>query len=148
MIFVRETSHIICRAFGCVVPKAVVDVWAKAGKKHLIGQTELYAVVLARKLWASYINNSRCIFFIDHGGVMSACIKGNAKDAAWRTLLLKMEEVDEAAPALGWFTRVPSASNIADGPSRGSFDQLREFIRDEPTCILTDVPLSCSENLR
>ena len=113
----------------------------------MIGQTELYAVVLARKLWASYINNSRCIFFIDHGGVMSACIKGNAKDAAWRTLLLKMEEVDEPAPALGWFTRVPSASNIADGPSRGSFDQLREFIRDEPTCILTDVPLSYSENL-
>ena len=148
VIFVRETSHIICRAFGCVVPKAVVEMWAKAGKKHLIGQTELYAVVLARKLWASYINNSRCIFFIDHGGVMSACIKGNAKDAAWRTLLLKMEEVDEAAPALGWFTRVPSASNIADGPSRGSFDQLREFIRDEPTCILTDVPLSYSENLR
>ena len=119
VIFVRETSHIVCRAFGCVVPKAVVDMWARAGKKHLIGQTELYAVVLARKLWASYINNSRCIFFIDHGGVTSACIKGNAKDAAWRTLLLKMEEVDEAAPALGWFTRVPSARNIADGPSRG-----------------------------
>ena len=49
---------------------------AKTGKKHLIGQTELYAVVLARKVWASYINNCRCIFFIDHAGVMSACIKG------------------------------------------------------------------------
>ena len=147
VIFIREATQIICRAFGCALPTDVVEMWARSGKKHLIGQTELYAVVLARKLWASYINNSRCIFFIDHGGVMSACIKGNARDAAWRTLLLKMEEVDEAAPALGWFTRVPSASNIADGPSRGSFDQLCEFIRDEPACILTDVPLSCSENI-
>ena len=147
VIFVREASHIVCRAYGCILPKDVVKAWARTGKKHLIGQTELYAVVLARKLWASYIDNSRCIFFIDHGGVMSACIKGNAKDAAWRTLLLKMEEADEAAPALGWFTRVPSASNIADGPSRGSFSQLGEFVRDEPSCILTDVPLSCSENL-
>ena len=50
VIFVRETSHIVCRAFGCVLPKVVVEAWARAGKKHLIGQTELYAVVLARKL--------------------------------------------------------------------------------------------------
>ena len=111
VIFVREGSHVTCRAFGCVLPQRVAEMWAKTGKKHLIGQTELYAVVLARKVWASYINNCRCIFFIDHAGVMSACIKGNAKDTSWRTLLLRMEEVDEPAPALVWFTRVPSSSN-------------------------------------
>ena len=35
VIFVREISRIVCRAFGCVLPKTVVDMWAKAGKKHL-----------------------------------------------------------------------------------------------------------------
>ena len=59
--------------------------------------------------------------------------KGNARDASWRALLLRMEEVNEPALALGWFTRGPSSSNIADGPSRGSLDQLCEFIRDEPS---------------
>ena len=116
VIFVREGSYVTCRACGCVLPARVVEMWAKPGKKHLKGQTELYAVVLARRACASYINKCRCIFFIDHGGVMSACIKGNAKVISWRTLLLRMEEVDEPAPALGWFTRVPSSSNIADGP--------------------------------
>ena len=67
---------------------------------------------------------------------MSACIKGNAKDFSWRTLLLKMEEHDELAPVIGWFTRVPSTSNIADGPSRGTFDELEFFIRDHPVCSL------------
>ena len=80
----------------------------------MIGQTELYAVVIARLVWANYIDKQRCIFFIDHGGVMSACIKGNAKDLSWRVLLLKMEEHDELAPVIGWFTRVPSSSNTAD----------------------------------
>ena len=146
VVFVQGTEGLSCRAFGCILPRSVVESWAKTGKKHLIGQTELYAVVLARKLWAFYLKNTRCIFFIDHGGVMSSCIKGNAKDSSWRTLLLCMEEFDEASPMLGWFTRVPSLSNIADGPSRGVFDQLHGFIRDEPRCILSDVPLERSEN--
>ena len=98
-----------CRAFGCILPQQLVESWSKTGKKHLIGQTELYAVVIARFIWAKYIDDSRCIFFIDHGGVMSAGIKGNARDVSWRTLLLKMEEYDELSPVIGWFTRVPCA---------------------------------------
>ena len=55
-------------------------------------------------------------------------VKGNAKDASWRTLLLKMAEVDRPAPALGWSTRVPSSSNIVDGPSWGLFDRINFVI--------------------
>ena len=51
--------------------RQLVVSWSKSGKKHLIGQTELCAVVVARSIWAEYIDDSRCIFFIDHGGVMS-----------------------------------------------------------------------------
>ena len=148
VIYYRENSSVKCRAFGCILPDDLVKSWASKGKKHLIGETELYAVVLARRIWASYLDNQRSIFFIDHGGVMSSCIKGNAKDATWRTLLLRMEQYDERFPSLSWFTRVPSASNIADGPSRGCFDQLTAYVRDDPCCLMTKVPLVRSENLK
>lgn len=147
VIYYHDGLQYHCRAFGCILPRSLVEKWAKTGKRHLIGQTELYAVVIARLVWSNYIDNKRCIFFIDHGGVMSACIKGNAKDLSWRTLLLKMEEHDELAPVIGWFTRVPSASNIADGPSRGKFDELKHFIRDHPVCMITSEHMLGSENL-
>ena len=147
VLYYKDGIGYLCRAFGCMLPQKLVVSWSKSGKKHLIGQTELYAVVVARSIWAEYIDDSRCIFFIDHGGVMSACIKGNAKDVSWRTLLLKMEEYDEQAPVIGWFTRAPSSSNIADGPSRGRFDELDVFVRDYPFCMLTNEHMSGSENL-
>ena len=147
VLYYLDGSGYSCRAFGCILPQQLVVSWSKSGKKHLIGQTELYAVVIARFIWAKYIDDSRCIFFIDHGGVMSVCIKGNAKDVSWRALLLKMEECDEQSPVIGWFTRVPSSSNIADGPSRGNFDELDGFVRDYPICMLTNEHMHDSENL-
>ncbi|CAE7763885.1 SLC24A2 [Symbiodinium sp. CCMP2592] len=120
--------------------------WAE-GRKHIIGQVELYAVVLARILWSSYIGGERCIFFVDHSGVLSACINSNSIDASWRSLLLHLEAADEARPCLPWFHRVPSQSNIADPPSRGRWDELAflgPFARDAPTCFVTGEALDAT----
>ena len=93
--------------FGCHVPNKVVSQWAE-GRKHIIGQIERYAVVLARVLWSKHLSNSRVIFFVDHSGVLSACINGCSHDSSWRELLLHLEEADESALCLGWWHRVPS----------------------------------------
>ncbi|CAE7211512.1 SLC24A2 [Symbiodinium sp. CCMP2592] len=136
----------VARAFGCRVPSKLVKQWAE-GRKHIIGQVELYAVVLARILWSSYIDGERCIFFVDHSGVLSACINSNSIDASWRSLLLHLEAADEARPCLPWFHRVPSQSNIADPPSRGRWDELAflgPVTRDVPTCFVTGATLEAT----
>ncbi|CAE7194532.1 SLC24A2 [Symbiodinium sp. CCMP2592] len=136
----------VARAFGCRVPTKLVRQWAE-GRKHIIGQVELYAVVLARILWSSYIDGERCIFFVDHSGVLSACINSNSIDASWRSLLLHLEAADEARPCLPWFHRVPSRSNIADPPSRGRWDELAflgPFARDAPTCFVAGEALDAT----
>ena len=117
VIFIPRTKEV--RVFGCWVPPKLVAQWGE-GRKHVIGQVELYAVVLARTLWSDYVNNERCIFFVDHSGVLSACINSNSIDASWRSLLLHLEAADEAHPCLPWFHRVPSQSNIADHHRRGA----------------------------
>ena len=62
------------RYFGCKLPDAMVQEWAATSKLHLIGPTELHAVVLARKLWSRFLNDRRCVFLIDHPGVLAACV--------------------------------------------------------------------------
>ena len=131
------------RFFGCSLPPSIVKRWSDAGKKHLIGPVELYAVVCARRVWATYLNRSRVLLFVDHSGVHAACVSGSSKDPIWRSLLVELECAD-ADPMMGWVARVPSPSNPADAPSRASadFPVLGECSRDEPTCCFTGASLS------
>ena len=124
---------------GLHVPRKLVGQWAER-RKHVIGQIELYAVVLARVHWAKHLGNARVVFFVDHSGVLSACINGCSHDTSWRKLLLYLEEADESAPCLAWWHRVPSASNVSDPPSRGKWgelDFLGDYTREEPACFVT-----------
>ena len=44
------------RAFGAVVPAPLLDAWHENGKRHLRGQVEMYAVLLARSCWAGILD--------------------------------------------------------------------------------------------
>lgn len=90
------------------------------------------------------------IFFVDHGGVLASTIRGTSKEKTWRELLLKFEEADAEGPCIGWFSRVPSKSNVSDGPSRGSFKELSAitpFTRDHPVCLFSSEVMSPSESM-
>ena len=140
VIFTPNGNEFLVRAFGCRLGQTTLDRWLTNGRKHLIGQVELYAVVLARGHWSSWIDNERTVFFIDHAGVVGACISGNSREKTWRELLVLLEDYDSKSPCVSWFTRVPSQSNISDGPSRGSWDQLSAsfgFTREAMKCPFT-----------
>ena len=107
--------------------------WFSSGRQHV-------SVLVARWLWAEYLNEARCIAFVDHTGVHSACINGSSSDSTWRTLLMHLEAADEAAPCLMWYHRVPSASNCADAPSHAKWDELSylgQWTRDRPKCPIS-----------
>ena len=140
-------SRATMKVFGCRVPDAVVQVWAE-GRKHIIGQTELYAVVLARVLWSNDLSNRRVVYFIDHSGVQGACMTGTSSDSSWRQLLMAFEVADEARPCMSWFHRVPSHSNPADAPSRGRWHDMscfKPFVEETPRCFLTGTILERME---
>ena len=132
------------RASGVGVPSLPLDTWYSKGKRHLVGQVEMYAVLRARSCWANALDGPRVIFFVDHRGVLAACISGSSKEDAWRKLLCALERA-AVHPALQWFSRVPSHSNISDGPSRGRWSELLfsfpECKVGDPTFPLTVVKL-------
>ena len=131
------------RFFACRMPATLVQKWSNAGKRHLIGPVELFAVVVARRLWGSYLDSSRALFFVDHSGVHAACVSGTSRDTVWRSLLVEFERAD-AVPMIGWIARVPSASNPSDAPSRGSsnFPFWGTCSRDHPSCCMSGELLS------
>ncbi|CAE7263722.1 unnamed protein product [Symbiodinium sp. CCMP2592] len=132
------------RAFGSLVPKTLLEAWHARGKRHLIGQVEMFAVIIARSCWANVLDGARVIYFVDHSGVLAACISGSSKEDTWRKLLCAFEKAD-SLPAMQWFSRVPSHSNISDGPSRGRWEGLLrafpECVIDDPCCPLTGTML-------
>ncbi|OLP75775.1 hypothetical protein AK812_SmicGene44377 [Symbiodinium microadriaticum] len=108
---------------GGKIAPALVDFWKLDSPDQVIGQAEAFAVVLARRALSRFITGRRVLYFIDNEGAREVLIKGSSKS---RTLLLlgsiffEMENKDQS---LTWLERVPSASNIADAPSRGEIHE-------------------------
>ncbi|CAE7218164.1 unnamed protein product [Symbiodinium sp. CCMP2592] len=121
--------------FACAIPLSVVQSWEALGKRHLIGPVEMYAVVCAREAWSKHLNMQRVTMYVDHSGVLASLVKGSSKNPLWRQLLLIFESCDAEA-MLPWFSRVPSASNPADPPSRAKaiFPVRGQVCRVSPRC--------------
>ena len=111
------------KVFGCFVHKEVLDKWLSIFQ-HPIGLIELYAIAVAYKLWGHLMSGKRVPAFCDNWTAIDVFIKGSSKVKAWRDLLLTIEKLDQEFEPLVWMARVPSPSNIADPPSRGSIDEL------------------------
>ena len=112
------------RAFGCLLEGSLLGRWMDSGKRHLIGPVELYAVALARSHWRDVMADRKVVFYVDNMGALHSLIRGSSADPIWREILLSMEEQDLQTPCCPWFSRVPSPSNISDGPSRGKWSEV------------------------
>ena len=62
-----DPLHSVKEFFGGVIPEALVTEWASSGSRQLIGQAEIYPVVLAKATWAGYLAKRKVIWFIDNG---------------------------------------------------------------------------------
>ena len=106
----------------------------------VIGLVELYACATALEEWKELVCDQRVVLFIDNYGAQDCLVKGSASVETWRQLLLRLEEIYDSLFANMWVTRVASASNPADFPSRGSLKEL-EFLGKlnvcNPVCPLT-----------
>ena len=141
LVFPDETCP---RFFGANVPGSLVDKWFSA-MKHIIGPVETYALLVARSVWHQHLVGKRCIYFCDNYGAMDAFIKGTSSNSDIRELRLCFEKLECNGSHWPWFSRVPSASNCADDPTRvghvlGRY--LKGAIRDRCMCPLTGLQLT------
>ena len=102
---------------GCV-PGVLLDKWKVLVGDHLICQIELYVMVLIRWQFKSLLHNRRSIWWVDNDAARYCTIKGQSASPSMRDLVREFYAVDADSPSYSWIERVPSLSNISDGPSR------------------------------
>ena len=142
-VCILPSGHV--EIFGAAVPQEILDDWTENDDKdHVIGLIELYAVLTALHTWSRHITLERVVVFVDNWPAVDALVKGVSTQRTWRDLLMTFETLDEKQQSLHWFARVPSSSNPADPPSRGTLsglDFLKPFVVCESFCPVTNKPL-------
>eukprot|EP00971_Amphidinium_carterae_P247960 4923712-Amphidinium_carterae.1 len=119
------------RYFSHCLQESLVRRWTGVGQKQVITQAEVFAVVAAKQLWGSEcLQSACCIFGVDNVGAQQALIRMASGTPTMASLLKASFCLDRASMIACWYTWVPSKSNPADAPSRGSLGALVGVRRD------------------
>ena len=103
--------------FGAVVPSSLADQWkSRSQQSQIIGQAELYPHLVARLTWAHRWKGQRVMFFVDNESARLAAIKAYSPVLASTKILAEMSRLDYLHDVFPWSSRVPTFSNISDGP--------------------------------
>jgi hypothetical protein len=113
------------QAFGCTLPDMLVSRWTKERNvAQCIGQVELFPVWVARALWGLHLRGRRVLWLIDNESARFALIAMSSPVAASADILWSIADLEISLQTLSWYERVPTASNLADGPSRLCFEDV------------------------
>jgi hypothetical protein len=110
--------------FGLHVGTERFTAWFEQGRKNLIGEFETLAVAIALKLWAKLVTSSQVMIYIDNEGAKFALIRGYSDSFAISLICQMVAQQLDDFYVLPWYSRVPSASNLSDYPSRKIRPQL------------------------
>ena len=121
--------------FGSQLPDIIVGSWADRRDQQVVGQAELLPVLLASATWGEVIRGRAVVIFIDNDSARFGMISGYSPVGASACIINAAWTHLAHLGCRTWFARVPSASNIADGPSRGQLGAVAGFgaIACEPT---------------
>ena len=97
---------------------AALALTSKVGQTQIIGQAELLPVLVAKIIWRRYLKNRRVIYFIDNDSARLALVRGYSPVLTSLTIIMRCAHQDSLSRSSSWYARVPTKSNIGDGPSR------------------------------
>ncbi len=137
--------------FGLELVAEIVDHWQKDGSKQVIGQGELFPVLIAKEVWADTLSHARNLFFIDNESAREALIRNYSPSWSSRELILRVKILDARSASFDWYARVPTCANWADGPSRLRFEDILSIggqeVKIDPPSIRSVTGVSVMELL-
>ena len=115
------------QAFGDDVPSGWVEKWTVSGKRQVIGQAEIFPVLAAKLTWSRVLQGRAVLWFLDNSSAVGALVRSFSPISDNFELLRINAELDVMLRATNWYARVPSLSNLSDGPSRLEFKQVEKL---------------------
>ena len=89
--------------FGAVIPSNLADQWKSwSQQSQIIGQAELYPLLVARLTWAHRLRGQRVMFFVDNES-----IKAYSPVLASTKILAEISRFDYLHDVFPWYARVP-----------------------------------------
>ena len=130
--------------FGAHVGHELVLEWRRdnPGKRQFVTEAELLPQLIAKVNWRSRIAGSKIITFIDSNPAKYALIKGTSESTSCEDIVRACSLEDAKYVTWNWFTRVPTKSNVADGPSRLVFPAKIGTFRTEKCEVIQPKSLS------
>ncbi|CAE8676575.1 unnamed protein product [Polarella glacialis] len=116
--------------FGLHVQGELFNDWQEKGPRQVIGQAEVYPVVLAKMHWRKRLEHRRVMYYINNDSAREALIKTTSSSEHTRNMLVVCCAQEHEMRSFPWYARVPTASNIADDPSRMEFKELETMGAD------------------
>ena len=98
--------------FGMRVPEDITLVWANGSRTNLVFEAEVLPYAPALECWGHLMNGAR-----------HSWIKGSADSSCPRMMIHRGALREAELQVIPYFCRVPTHSNLADGPSRDDFEQ-------------------------
>lgn len=106
------------------------------GKSTVIFEAEMLALLVGFVLWKRHLRNRPCVFYIDNNSSRDVAISGRARTQPGSTLVAELLKLEDENCTNSWFARVPSVSNIADGPSRNCTAEISvRLVSRELVCL-------------
>ncbi|CAE7280308.1 NaCP60E [Symbiodinium sp. CCMP2592] len=98
--------------------------------KNPIFELEIAPILIAYDLWKGLVQGAQLVCYLDNEGARYSCIRCFADTSSvaddWVRGILDLES---QARVNMWYGRVPTSSNIADGPSRLEFTEVQRLCR-------------------
>jgi len=117
----------VVECFGTEVPHSIVAQWkTRPDQKQVIGQAEIFPALVARLTWSRHLRNRRVLYFIDNESARQALVKCYSPVLPSLRMITSCLAWDQANNSNAWYVRVPTHSNVADGPSRLAFTRQLE----------------------
>ena len=105
--------------FGAVMGKFVVESWrSRMDQQQVIGQAELYPVLVARWTWRKELSGRKVIFMIDNESARLGLVKACSPVLPSLRIIVACHQWDIDHELTPWYSREPTEANISDGPSR------------------------------
>ena len=92
--------------------------------EHPIYEIELLGIWAALSIWQECIHDSFCVCYLDNEAARGALVAARSSALKGSLILEDCLRLEDSVLCRPWFGRVPTHSNCADDPSRGSFDHL------------------------
>ncbi|CAE6911825.1 gpt [Symbiodinium sp. CCMP2592] len=103
---------------GGRIPSSLIELWHQDTEDQIIAQAEAFAMVIARDYAATFAKGRRAFFFVDNESARYCMIRGSSPVRSLLALAHAFYASECRDHLVTWIERVPSASNIADLPSK------------------------------